>query len=82
MSKAKLIFDLNDYDDKRAFERANKSTDMAMILFEIQFNLIKEIEYQIDGDKLKDPYEVTEYIRKRIAELCEEHGVNVDSLLN
>ena len=42
--KAKLIFDLDNPDDRMAHMRATKSLDMAVVLFEIQTNLKKRCE--------------------------------------
>ena len=42
MSKAKLEFDLTDFDDKMDFERCNKSTDMCLVLFEMVYNMKKK----------------------------------------
>jgi hypothetical protein len=41
MSKAKLEFDLTDFDDRMEFERATRSTDMAMVLWEMFYNTKK-----------------------------------------
>ena len=38
MSKANLEFDLSDLDDRMEFERVNKSTDMALVLWEMVYN--------------------------------------------
>jgi len=41
--KATLEFDLNDADDKMAHIRCVKATDMALVLWEIQMNLNKNM---------------------------------------
>ena len=42
MSKAKLEFDLTDFDDKMEFERCIKSTDMCFVIFEMVYNMKKD----------------------------------------
>lgn len=66
--KAKLIFDLNDFDDIRAYNRANKSQDMAIVLFEISNNIKRR------SKNLDDVFE-------RIAELMEDNNIDLNELI-
>ena len=68
--KAILEFDLNDHDEARAHLRAVKSTDMAIVLFEIQHNLFRGIE------------ENNTSIIEKINDLIHEHGINLDELID
>ena len=68
--KAILEFDLNDYDERMAHLRAVKSTDMAIVLFEIQHNLFRGIE------------ENNTSIIEKINDLIHEHGINLDELID
>jgi nicotinamide mononucleotide adenylyltransferase len=80
MARAKLEFDLTDPDDVKAHKRAVKSTDMAYVLFEL-FDLHKRMEWIIESKDVKDPYEVVDRYKQAIADLFEEHGIDVDELL-
>jgi hypothetical protein len=80
MAKATLEYDLNDFDDAMAHRRAIKSTDMAIILHEIQFNLHKRIEHQLEAGEFTD-MDVVEIYRSEIAGLFEENNVNLDDLI-
>jgi hypothetical protein len=80
--KATLEFDLNDPDDRMAHLRAIKSLDMAMVLWEIQSNLRKRVEWELesfeaDSDRFDGAYAVF----RRIGELMDERGINVDDLI-
>jgi len=76
--KAKLTFDLNDQDDRKAHLRCIKSTDMAIVLFEVQYNLVKTL-YD-DGDSTFNLG--IEATITRIREYMEENGIVIDDLIN
>jgi hypothetical protein len=40
--KAKLIFDLDNLDDKMAFDRAVYSTEMALFIWELRHNILRK----------------------------------------
>ena len=80
MSKANLIFDLDDSDDRMEFERMMKAKDMALMLWELdmngyrkftKYNERQEAAYQ-EGIE-----EVFEYIRG----LLREHQIDVEQLI-
>lgn len=81
--KAKLKFNLNNIDDKMAFERFVKSEDMALVLWEIVHNSRKSIEWQNteEGEKGVGFDEGVDAVYKRIYELMEEHDLNIDKLI-
>lgn len=81
MAKATLRFDLNDCDDKMAHMRAIKSTDMAIVLHEIFYNLPRRIEQGIDAEHWKTPYEAVDAYREAIRDLFLEQGINIDELI-
>ena len=81
MAKAILEYDLNDFDDAMAHRRAVKSTDMASVLHELEYNLHKRIEMGVDVEQYKTPYEVYEAYRDAIRELFVEQGINIDELI-
>lgn len=86
MAKATLEFDLNDHDDRVAHMRAIKSLDMASFIFQLTLNTKKELEhelesYEFQNIELKD-YEVLNKVFKKIYELADEYGINIDELIN
>lgn len=70
--KAIIEFDLNDPDDRNAYDLHNKALDMGLILWEIVFNKRKEIS------KAKDP--VDHFYTWLNSELAEQ-GINIDKLI-
>jgi hypothetical protein len=85
MAKAILEFDLNEPDDRTAHIRAVKSLDMASFIFELTLNTKKQLEhelasYEFKNIELKD-YEVLNLVFKKIHELVDEHGINIDDLI-
>ncbi len=80
--KATLEFDLNDLDDRMAHLRCVKSTDMAIVLFEIVSNLRKRVEYELESlEADSDPSDGAYVVFRRIGELLDERGINIDELI-
>jgi len=67
--KAILEFNLDDPDDRMAHMRCVKSTDMAIVLFDIVYNMDRHVE-DIEG------------VKKYISELLDYQGINIDELIN
>jgi len=83
MAKAILEFDLNDHDDKMAHLRCVKSIDMALVLFEISYNLKKKCENICEGMEAdSDQFDGVYTVFQQISELLDEHGINIDELIN
>ena len=86
MAKATLEFDLNDPDDKMAHLRCVKSTDMAIALFEIEMNLKKKMERELEAKEMRgetvDPYDSIQMIMEYILETIHENGINIEELIN
>ena len=80
--KAVLEFDLNDSDDAMAHLRAVKSLDMALVLWEVMYNIRKGIEWDIESGKYKDQTELLDAIIEKINSYYDEHGVIIDELIN
>ena len=78
--KVILKFDLNESDDIVSFERCNMSKDMAMFLFDLTGKIKKESEYEIESKKISSN-EVHELIFNKIYDSLNEHGINVDKIL-
>ena len=75
--KAILEFDLENPDDKRAHLRAIKSLDMAIVLFQMTANAYRKLEDVGESGYNQGIIETLEHLR----DLMEEHGVNLDDLI-
>lgn len=84
MSKAKLTFDLNEPDDVMAHLRCVKSTDMALCLWEIIYEIRKGSLRELEGKETTTDAEFTlhEKIFEKIYEAYEERGIKIDDLIN
>jgi hypothetical protein len=85
MSKALLEYNLDEHSENIAFERAVKSTDMALALWEIQINgrrkFIRKLEYDIES-KQSDGYEsAVNDIFDWINEELFNRGIIIDNLI-
>lgn len=85
MAKAILEFDLNDYDDKMAHKRAVKSTDLALALWEIEMNLRKKLERELESKELKNEdvevYDVIDMCMENIMNTIRDHNIDVEDLI-
>jgi len=83
MAKAILEFDLNEPDDVMAFKRANKSLDMAIMIFEIQNNLRKKClriaEAQDADSGITDGIYI---VMEQLRELAVDLKIDTDELIN
>jgi hypothetical protein len=79
--KAILEFDLNDPDDTVAHLRAVKALDMALVLWEMTHNTKKGIEWEIESQEIKDPYEVLDIIMEKLYEEMNDRGIIIDELI-
>jgi hypothetical protein len=81
MAKAILEFDLNDPDDSMAHLRAIKSLDMALSLWEMMYNTKKSIEWESEEKNLS-AFDAIDKIYEKFWEHLNEHGINLDELIN
>ena len=83
MAQAILKYDLSDSDDKMEFERANKSLEMALVLWELIYNYRKKYIRQLeaDGKATERDFDLIDIIFNDVIELITEHGINIDSLV-
>jgi hypothetical protein len=79
--KAQLHFDLEDTDDEMEIKRCLKSTDMALVLWELVHNSKKSLEWKMEADTI-NRYDALDMVFERINELLEEYDINVDKLIN
>ena len=85
--KAKITYDLNDHDDFQAMERNIKSTDMALVLWEIRHNMQKEarsrFEIGKESDNLPDGvFDELDMFYHLLYDELEERGINIDKLIS
>jgi DNA polymerase I-like protein with 3'-5' exonuclease and polymerase domains len=80
MAKAILEYDLNDPDDTMAHMRAVKSLDMALVLWEMAYNVKKLIQSQAENENL-DSYDAIEKVFEKFWEQMEERGIKIDELI-
>jgi hypothetical protein len=77
--KAKLTFDLDDFDDRLAHERCVKSLDMALVLWEVMTNSYRSLTNGYDED---DAYHKgVDAVYDHLKELLYEHSVDIDKLI-
>jgi hypothetical protein len=72
--RAKLIFDLDSMDDLAAYERCNKSLDIALALWDFS-NKLRTISKYGTGEEDVDS------ISKDFYEILEEYNINLEKLI-
>jgi hypothetical protein len=83
MSIALLKYDLSDPDDRLEFERASKSLDMALSIWEFAYNSRKTIENELDADadSRQREYDLLDKVYTRFWEILNEHDISPDKLV-
>lgn len=85
MAKAILKFDLTDSDDRLEHLRAIKSTDMALVLWQLVYNTKKEILRELEASDINGEadhdYDLLDKVFEKIHELLDEHNIKVDDLI-
>ena len=82
--KAKLQYDLNDFDDRMSHLRAVKSMDMASALFDITRNLRKKIQnrYEDIDNTHNDVFDGIDAVFDEIYNILEDNSIDIDELIN
>ena len=78
--KAILEFNLDDLEDERAHLRAIKALDMALVLWEINYNTKKKIYNRIESENL-DLFQAVYAIFNEIENELHQHGVDLEQLI-
>lgn len=83
MAVAILKYNLSDPDDKMEFERAIKSLDMAMMLWELMINGKKNLERQLEADEntTEREFDLVDKVWQHIWSMAKEHDINIENLL-
>jgi len=79
--KAVLKFNLEFPDEQKAHLRCVKSTNMAIVLFDLLCNARKHIAHD-HQDASDDFMEGVEVVMKHIGKLCEDNNINIDELID
>jgi hypothetical protein len=86
MAKAILEFNLDDPDDRMAFNRANKALDMTCVLFEIQNNFrkkcIRELEAKEEFGLKLSAYMGADLVLENLHALLQEYNIDTDEIIN
>ena len=81
MARATIKFNLDDPDDRMAHLAAVKAGDMAIVLWDINYNLKKRCHHKVEGSKKKlNNYDVIEMVFEEIYGLLDENHVVPDEL--
>ena len=82
MDKIQIEYDLDDPHEKMAFERAIKSTDLTLVLWEILKNKRESIFNQIKSSKLElSAYDGVEFVYEEIFDLLEKYEIDLNKLI-
>lgn len=85
MATATLTFDLTDSDDRMEHLRCTRALDMALVLWELQYNLKKRAESEFDmrSEKGEDIsyQDVIDFIFEQIRGEMEEQNIVIDNLI-
>jgi len=79
--KAVLKFNLEFPDEQKAHLRCVKSTNMAIVLFDLLCNARKSIAHD-HQDASDDFMQGVEVVMDRIRELCMDNNINIDELID
>lgn len=85
--KATLEFNLDDLDDKMSHMRCVKSTDMALLLWEIRINLERNVRDKVNNSNpiVKDNDDTNagiEIVLNELDRLFHEHDINIEELVH
>ena len=78
--KAKLVFDLNEFEDRIDYERVNKSLDIVNALWSFLYNSKKQLLVDVEDESV-DKFDAVELVYDKLFELLEEHDVNINKLV-
>ena len=80
--KAILEFNLDDADDRIAHLRCVKSTDMAIVLWEILTNMEKSVIHEVENfEAISSPSDGVYAAFNKMREACYDRGIIIDDLI-
>jgi len=85
MSIAELTYNLEDENDSKAFQRAIKSNDMALMIWDLYINRRAEVYNKIESldlsnDRITGMYEGVSEVYELITELLEQYNIRKEIL--
>ena len=83
MATATLTFDLNDTDDRQEHLRCIKSLDMALVIWDIVYEIKKRTERQLENSETSTDaeFQLHEKIFEEIHDTLNERGIKIDDLI-
>jgi hypothetical protein len=79
--KARLEFNLDDSDDSMAFDRASKSLDLCLALWDFNSRIRSLLKYPAEGIS-DEVYSTLETIQDEFQTCLSDHGIILDKLIN
>lgn len=76
----KAILEFNLPEEQKDFNRCNKATDMAIVLFELVSNKKKRLENRVLEGGM-DGYDTLELVFNEIGDLLDRYGLIIDDLI-
>ena len=85
MSTAELTYNLKDENDYKAFQRAIKSNDMALMIWDLYINRRAEVYNKIESlevseERLTGMYEGVTEVYELITDLLEQYNIRKEIL--
>lgn len=82
MNQVTINYDLDDEYESVAFERAIRSTDLALILWEILKNRKTAVTNKINSANIElSAHDGAEFVYDEIYELLQQYEINIDKLI-
>jgi len=78
--KAIIEFNLDNADDRQAYETHNRAKDMAHILWQLMTNTKKEIEYKLEAHPKYSSFDVLDMVFEEIAMMLQDENIDIDKL--
>ena len=83
MATATLTFDLTDTDDRQEHLRCVKSLDMALVIWDIVYEIKKRTERQLENCETSTDaeFQLHDKIFEEIHDTLNERGIKIDDLI-
>ena len=82
MNQVTIKYDLDDFYEELAFERAIRSTDLALILWEILKNRKTAVTNKINSATVElSAHDGAEFVYDEIYELLRQYEIDIDKLI-
>ena len=83
MATATLTFDLTDTDDRQEHLRCVKSLDMALVIWDIVYEIKKRTERHLENSETSTDaeFQLHEKIFEEIYDTLNERGIKIDDLI-